>query len=273
MNRVNTTDIPAADIRRAGVAAAHHAGCILNGLLGRLSNIRKKGAIDLVTEADLASEKAVIDVIRHVFPDHAILAEESGLTGGGKGGHQWIIDPLDGTTNFAHGLPQFCVSIAHSLDGEPDFGVVLNPATGELFLGQRGHGAFLNGRPIHVSATETVADALLVTGFPYDFQEILPEVLGRLRECLVAARAMRRFGSAALDLCYVACGRFDGFWEQRLKPWDTAAGIVIAREAGAQVTDFDGGRFTVDRPSILATNGRVHAEMITLLRVSEEIRS
>jgi len=255
-------------VKRTGVAAASRAAGILREHLGRLTRIEKKGKNDLVTEADTAAEAAIIATIRSRFPDHDILAEESGATGGGAE-CRWIIDPLDGTTNFAHGLEPFAVSIAFEAGGETRFGLVLNPASGELFSAIQGRGASLNGEPIGVSPTPLVADSLLVTGFPYDFREILPEVTHRLTRCLIAAQGIRRLGSAAVDLCYVACGRFDGFWEQNLKPWDTAAGVLIAREAGARVTDFAGHPFTNREPEILATNGRIHIDMLALLALQE----
>ncbi|GBC59073.1 inositol-phosphate phosphatase [Desulfonema ishimotonii] len=252
-------------IKRIGTAAAYNGGRVLHSCLGNISDIRKKGDIDLVTEADTGSEKEILATLLTRFPDHAILAEESGLSPG-DADCQWIIDPLDGTTNFAHGLPQFSVSIAFAHRGRVVVGVVLNPVSGELFTAVSGKGAHLNGRPIRVSQTETVSEGLLVTGFPYNFKEIFSEVIGRFARCLKASRGVRRLGSAALDLCFVACGRFDGFWEQNLKPWDTAAGMLIAKEAGARVTDFSDMPFTADGPEILASNGKLHEEMLSLLK-------
>ncbi len=255
-------------VRRIGIAAAYEGGKVLNACLGKIASIRKKGAIDLVTEADTGSEKRIIETIRSRFPDHAILAEESGLNTGDEA-CQWIIDPLDGTTNFAHQLPFFSVSIGFVHKNKLVIGVVLNPVSGELFTALAGKGAELNGQPIHVSGTATVGESLLVTGFPYNFKEILPDVMGRFSNCLKASQGVRRLGSAALDLCFVACGRFDAFWEQNLKPWDTAAGLVIAQEAGAQITDFSGNPFTVDKQEILATNGRIHTPMLSLLETED----
>ncbi|MDY6987292.1 MAG: inositol monophosphatase family protein [Thermodesulfobacteriota bacterium] len=253
-------------IRGVGLAAAAKAGEILCHYWGKTHNIDKKGTIDLVTEADLASEKAIVHLIRTAFPEHAVLAEESGLTHGTDSG-QWIIDPLDGTTNYAHGLPAFTVSIAFALEGELIFGSVLNPATEELFCGMRGLGATLNGRPIRVSSTKTLGDSLLVTGFPYDLKPVIQPMMQRFERCLMAAQGVRRLGSAALDLCYVACGRFEGFWEQNLAPWDTAAGVVIAKEAGASISDFSNGPYAIEKKEILATNGVIHDELIPLLRL------
>ena len=253
-------------IRGVGLAAAAKAGEILRHYWDKTHNIDKKGAIDLVTEADLASEEAIIHLIRTAFPEHAVLAEESGVTHGTDSG-QWIIDPLDGTTNYAHGLPAFTVSIAFAFEGELIFGSVLNPVTEELFCGMRGLGASLNGRPIRVSSTKTLSDSLLVTGFPYDLKPVIQSMMQRFERCLMAAQGVRRLGSAALDLCYVACGRFEGFWEQNLAPWDTAAGVVIAKEAGAFISDFSNGPYAIEKKEILATNGVIHDEIIPLLRL------
>jgi myo-inositol-1(or 4)-monophosphatase len=254
-------------IRDAAVAAAARAGEILRNYWDKAHTVEKKGAIDLVTEADVASEEAIIEVIRTAFPDHTILAEESGVLPG-TDPHEWIIDPLDGTTNYAHHLPEFSLSIAFALEGEMAFGLILNPVARELFCAMRGQGAELNGRPIRVSSTKTVHESLLVTGFPYDLEPVIDPLMQRLERCLLAAQGVRRLGSAALDLCYVACGRFDGFWEQNLAPWDTAAGWIIAQEAGGKVTDFSQGAYSIDNREILATNGLIHQEMTTLLALS-----
>lgn len=219
-------------IRLTAMGAAFQASLVLRERFGKRHDIKKKGGIDLVTEADLASEKVILKVIRAAFPDHNILAEESGGSRAPEG-PLWIVDPLDGTTNFAHHLPLFSVSIAFSLDGCTRFGLVANPITGEVFSARKGAGAFLNGSPIHVSAGDKVSESLLVTGFPYDLADRFEGLLTRFSKVLSASQGVRRLGSAALDLCWVACGRFDGFWEENLKPWDTAAGALIACEAGA----------------------------------------
>lgn len=252
-------------IKNAALAAAARAGDILLQHRGKAHIVEKKGAIDLVTEADIASEKAITEIIRTTFPEHSIHAEESGIANK-RGPYTWIIDPLDGTTNYAHGLPEFSVSIAFAHEQDPVFGLVLNPVTRELFCGMRNHGAWLNGNPIHVSRTTRLRDALLVTGFPYDLPSVIDPVIARLKQCLLAAQGIRRLGSAALDLCYLACGRFDGFWEQNLAPWDTAAGVVIAREAGATISDFINEPYTLTKKEILATNGLIHEDMARLLR-------
>ena len=253
-------------IRTVGLAAATEAGEILRHYWGKNHTIEKKGAIDLVTEADLASERAIIRLIRTAFPEHAVLAEESGITLG-NGSHEWIIDPLDGTTNYAHGLPEFTISIAFANEGKLVFGLVSNPVTGELFCGMKGQGATLNGRPIHVSGTQTLAESLLVTGFPYNLKTIIRPLMQRFERCLMASQGVRRLGSAALDLCYLACGRFEGFWEQNLAPWDTAAGVVIAKEAGASVSDFSNRPYSIKKKEILATNGFIHENLAMLLRL------
>ncbi len=252
-------------VKRVGIAAAYKGGEVLKTNFGKKCKVQKKGAKDLVTESDTKSERLIIDTIRKVFPSHGILAEESGSNN--KGAECiWIIDPLDGTTNFAHNLGLFAVSIAFSIKGDIEAGIVLNPVTGELFTAVKGEGAELNGIPIHVSETTSISDSLLVTGFPYNVKEIKP-LQARFFNCLNASQGIRRLGSAALDLCYVASGRFEGFWEENLKPWDTAAGFIIAREAGAMVTDFSGNIFDLNKNEILATNGLIHQEMIKSLEI------
>lgn len=257
-------------VKRVGIGAAYQSAEILRSYMGNISNIRKKGAIDLVTEADIASEKLILEKIQAVFPDHAILAEESGLKDGDVE-CQWIIDPLDGTTNFAHQLGLFAISIAFAFKGDVVVGIVLNPATGELFSAVQDQGAFLNGHAIKVSNHDKVSESLLVTGFPYNLKEIIKPLMVRFQNCISASRGVRRLGSAALDLCFVACGRFDGFWEQNLKPWDTAAGLLIAKEAGSTVTDFSNRPFEIDKKEILATNGRIHKELLSLLEIEDTV--
>ncbi len=251
-------------VKNTALSALFKGGRILSGMYGSSFRVDRKGRIDLVTEADTASEKAIIETLTRQFPDHAILAEESGATDG-QSPYRWVIDPLDGTTNFAHGLPLFSIAIAFQAHGETRFGAVFNPITEELFMATKGEGATLSGRSISVSDVPSVEESLLVTGFPYNVREILPELLSRFESCIDAAQGVRRLGSAALDLCYLACGRFDGFWEENLKAWDTAAGVLIAEEAGARVTDFNGGTFAPGDAEMLATNGGIHQEMITLL--------
>ncbi len=253
-------------VKRIAIAAAYKAGDALCARYGRLEHIAKKGVIDLVTEADLASEKIIIETIRSAFPDHGILAEESGLSTGSTDRY-WIIDPLDGTTNYAHNLGLFSVVIAFVCDDDIACGVVLSPMTGELFTACIGQGAERNGSPIRVSTVGTVEESLLVTGFPYNIRDILPEIMTRFSNCLGVAQGVRRLGSAALDLSYVACGRFDAFWEQNLMPWDLAAGWLIAKEAGATITDYSGRPFELEKKKILVSNGNIHQEMIKLLEI------
>lgn len=252
------------NLKRVGIGAAYKGAEIIRSYYGRISKINKKGVIDLVTEADIGSERKIIETIRSVYPDHSILAEESGLIQEGLE-CQWIIDPLDGTTNFAHQLGVFAVSIAFALNGKIVIGIVLNPMTGELFTATTDENSQLNGKPIQVSKVPQVSESLLVTGFPYNLRENLHQLIDRFSSCIYAAQGVRRLGSAALDLCYVACGRFDGFWEQDLHPWDTAAGMLIVQRAGGVVTDFNNQPFGIYGKEILATNGYIHEEMLTVL--------
>ena len=255
--------------KRIGIAAAYKGQGVLLSHYGKGKfKVDKKGAFDLITEADTGSEKRIIATIEKAFPDHTILSEESGLNKG-KADHKWIVDPLDGTTNFAHQLGLFSISIAFSLSGDTVIGVVLSPVTGELFTAVKGKGAKLNGRPIKVSNSQPVSESLLVTGFPYDLIDCFNPLMTRFSKCLKASQGVRRLGSAAIDLCFVACGRFDGFWEQNLKPWDTAAGELIAREAGAIITDFSNKPFDIYKNEILATNGKIHKEMLSLLELKD----
>jgi myo-inositol-1(or 4)-monophosphatase len=251
-------------IKQIALGAAHEAGRVLFEGFGRPHSVRKKGPIDLVTEADIASEKTIVRIIQAAFPGHRIVSEEEGAISGNKA-ETWIVDPLDGTTNYAHNIPVFAVSIAFALAGETVLGLVFNPVSGELFLAEKGQGAFLNGAPVSVSKTETLSQSLLVTGFPYELSARFDGLISRFSKCLKASQGVRRFGSAALDLCYVACGRFDGFWEENLKPWDTAAGALIAAEAGGSVTTFGKGPFSPEAEEILATNGRIHDQISALL--------
>jgi len=228
--------------------------------------MKKKGAIDLVTEADTESEKTIIKIIKNNFPDHSILAEESGYDKS-KSPFRWIIDPLDGTTNFSSGLPIFAISIALYKNDSPLLGIIGNPCTGDIYTGIKGKGSFLNKNRLTVSSTENILDSLIVTGFPYNLNEIIDEVKIRFFNVAARARGVRRLGSAALDLCFIASGIFEAFFEQNLKPWDTAAGIIIAEEAGAKITDFSGEKFSIDKNEILCTNSKIHNTMISLMEV------
>lgn len=229
--------------------------------------VDRKGRINLVTTVDHEAESAVVALLRERFPEVPILAEERGMVGGPAADRRFIVDPLDGTTNFAHGFPVFCVSVAYELDGEIVAGAVLDPTREELFTAEAGGGAFLNGAPIRVSDASDLEDALLATGFPYE-AEAMDRALALFSRIMRSARAVRRAGSAALDLCSVAAGRLDGFWEEALRAWDTAAGELIVREAGGAVTAFDGGRFENGGPNIAATNGRLHPALLEVLRRS-----
>jgi myo-inositol-1(or 4)-monophosphatase len=251
-------------LRDAAIEMARGAGAILREGYGRAHVPERKGRIDLVTEYDRRSERLVLDEIARRFPGHAVLAEESGAHAGAAN-VRWVVDPLDGTTNFAHNYPFFCVSIAAEVDGRLAAGVIFDPVHEELFAAAAGAGATLNGAPIHVSDVARVEDALLVTGFPYDVREHPERSLPLFEAFLVRAQAIRRDGSAALNLAYTACGRFDGFWEGHLSPWDMAAGTLLVREAGGLVTTYDGGSFALDGRQILASNGRVHDEMMRVL--------
>jgi myo-inositol-1(or 4)-monophosphatase len=255
-----------APFKQVAVAAAYNAAEILRSRFGNISRIQKKDAVEIVTEADTESEKLIISAIQSRFPQHSILSEEAGLNAG-TDEYGWFIDPLDGTVNFAHQVPIFCISIALAYRNEVVLGVVLNPMDGELYTALRGQGASLNSRPIQVSAPAKVSESLLVTGFPYHVDQVFDPIMTRYGNCLKASQAIRRLGSAALDICYVAAGRFEGFWEQYLKPWDTAAGSLIAAEAGATVTTFSNQPFTVEANEILVTNGHIHDEMIELLKL------
>jgi len=252
------------NVKRIGIGAAYKGAEIIRSYYGKISKINKKGAIDLVTEADIGSERIIIETIRERFPDHGILAEESGLSQR-QTDCQWIIDPLDGTTNFAHQTGMFAVSIAFALKQEIVVGIVLNPMTGELFTATTNEPSQLNGRNVNVSNAREVSESLLVTGFPYNLRENLSPLIQRFSNCLKEAQGVRRLGSAALDLCYVACGRFDGFWEEGLHPWDTAAGMLIVKRAGGSVTDFSNRPYDMFNKEILATNGNIHKEMLDIL--------
>ncbi|HSQ24146.1 MAG TPA: inositol monophosphatase family protein [Pyrinomonadaceae bacterium] len=251
------------------IQTARDAGRVVVERFGRKIEIANKSEIDLVTESDLASERLIIDRIKTYYPRHAILAEESGASepvdGEQRSEWRWIIDPLDGTTNYAHGYPCFCVSIGLECKGRLEVGVVYDPIRDEMFTAERGQGAALNGRRIHVSPTPRLASALLCTGFPYDVRE-RGEFARHFANFIMAAQGVRRDGAAALDLAYVAAGRFDGFWEEGLKPWDVAAGALIIEEAGGRVSNYANGPLDIFIPPILASNGLIHEEMMRVLK-------
>ena len=224
--------------------------------------------INLVTEMDRLSEAEIVSILNREFPEFGILAEESDEKKGGAP-YRWILDPLDGTTNYAHGYPFFSISLALEKDGEVVWGIVYDPLREEIFMGELGKGASVNGKLLKVSATENVGSSFLCTGFPYDVRESSENNLSYFNRFTKTARAIRRDGSAALDLCYVAMGRFDGFWEVKLHPWDTAAGSLIVKEAGGQVTDFKGAPFNLNGNELLASNGLIHKDMVTVLSYRE----
>ena len=246
------------------IDAALKGGEVLLSRFGSSNNVSLKGVINLVTEADIMTEKAVVGVIRERYPDHQIMAEE-GVAEEGKSDYKWIIDPLDGTTNFAHGYPVFSVSIALEVRGEVVAGVVYNPILKELFTAEKGKGAYLGDKRLKVSTTEKLIDSLLSTGFPYVRMTGGPTNLEYFSRAIMNCQEIRRDGSAALDLCYVAAGRFDGFWELMLKPWDDAAGMLMITEAGGRVTDLKGGPYSIYSEEILATNGLIHEELMGVL--------
>lgn len=262
---LNGKDQSLCDLLRVACLAALRAGGIVRGLYEKPHRIKMKGAIDLVTEADVASEQAILAYLRQ-HSEADILAEESSADSPvDPDGPLWIIDPLDGTTNFAHGFPYFGISIAYSLKRASQIGVIYCPLQDELFCAGRGMGVWLNGRPIRVSGHQRLIESLVATGFPYAIRENLAAVLAHLGKLLPEVRDLRRAGAAAVDLAYVACGRLDGFWELDLKPWDTAAGQLLVEEAGGRVSTLAGEAWNPWRKEILASNGKIHGQLGELL--------
>lgn len=249
--------------------AVSEAGALLRARWRHAKSVQYKGAVDLVTESDREAETLIVGHLQHAFPDHLIVAEEASagatLQAPASDRYVWYLDPLDGTTNFAHGYPQFCVSLALARGADVLFGIVYDPVREETFIATRGRGATLNGEAIHVSEVDDLQRALLATGFAYDRQVRADFYLSFVRDFMGCAQDIRRLGSAALDLCYVACGRFDGFWEWGLRPWDTAAAALIVREAGGMVSDFHGSLFDLYGEQTLASNGHVHAALLAVL--------
>lgn len=247
------------------IEAVVRAGNLQMAKFGTGIRVEKKGAIDLVTEVDVEVERMFRALVAERFPDHEVLAEE---LGGGSGGarHRWVFDPLDGTTNFAHGVPIFCASLALEIDGEAVVAAVYDPNRRELFTAEAGVGSWLNGQRLRASTSATVLESMLVTGFPYTVHQEADAFLKVFGQVLKQARAIRRLGSAAIDICWVAAGRMDGFWEASLKPWDTRAAALILQEAGGRVTGMDGGPWDPDGGHILATNGLIHDEVVRILR-------
>lgn len=246
------------------VQCVFESGRIQRDHFERGLTIHHKGEIDIVTEVDIACQKRIVELIEAEYPGDEVIAEEKENIYG-ENRNRWIVDPLDGTTNYAHGYPFFCTSIAYEEEGEIILGVVYNPIFEELFVARKGQGAFLNGERIQVSVIEDMKQALLSTGFPYDLPTSARNNIDNFLSFLYLAQAIRRDGSAALNLCYLACGRFDGFWELKLHPWDVAAGCLVVTEAGGRVTDFRGNPVSVYGDELLATNGLIHKTMATVL--------
>ena len=268
---MNVTSPLGGDVLRVAVSISHEAGRLVRDHFGSVQQVAFKGAVDPVTETDTAAEALILARLRDAFPGHRILAEE----GGGDdwrapGAPIWLIDPLDGTNNYAHGFPHVGISMALVVDGEPVVGVVHDPLRNETFAAVAGGGTALNGRAVRVSAVERLADAFLATGFPYDRRTARDNNVARLDHFLRRSQGVRRAGVATLDLAYVACGRFDGFWEIRLHPWDVAAGVLLVREAGGRVTDFSRSQDCLSGAEILASNGSIHEEMLRVVREGAE---
>jgi myo-inositol-1(or 4)-monophosphatase len=242
--------------------AANGAGAIIRENWQQPKTIDYKGAIDLVTSVDRECERQIVDVIRRNFPDHSILAEEETDVYDAQNHYRWIIDPLDGTTNFVHSYPQFSVFIALEQNGGVIVGLVYDPIRNECFKAALGQGATLDGSPIRTSVAKELDKSLLATGFPYDRRDFADFYLSYFKAFMIRCQGIRRGGSAALDLCHVACGRLDGFWELKLKPWDIAAGSLIVTEAGGKLSDFSGKPFSIHGQETLATNGLIHDEMV-----------
>jgi myo-inositol-1(or 4)-monophosphatase len=248
------------------IEAVVRAGALQMERFGSDLQIDKKGTIDLVTEVDVAVERMFRALIAERFPDHQVLAEEMGGSAVAPEGPCWVFDPIDGTTNYAHGIPIFCASLALEINGVAEVAAVFDPTRQELFTAERGGGAYLNGRRLHVSTASSLVEAVVVTGFPYDVHARVDEIVGLFGAFVGQARAVRRLGSAAIDLCYVAAGRMDGFWESDLKPWDVAGGSLIVAEAGGRVTNMDGTSFGSRHRHVLATNALLHDQMLAIIR-------
>ena len=253
------------DLQTTAIDAARLAGEVLLEYARTGFHVEYKNAVNLVTDADRRAEQVIVDTIHRAYPDHSVLAEERGMEPGRDSPYRWIIDPLDGTTNFAHGFPLYCVSIGVEYRDRMILGVVLDPTRQELFVAADGQGAMLNGQPIRVSKSATLETALLVTGFAYDIRESTHNNLDYFSKFCLCARGVRRTGTAALDLCYVAAGRLDGFWEQALQPWDVAAGALIVQEAGGRVTDLAGGPYSSRAGNLIASNGHIHEAMVEIV--------
>ncbi len=251
---------------KVAIEAVKESGKIQMASLGKVKRIEFKGEINLVTEVDRRCERAIVRRIRRSFPGHEFLTEESGILRRQKSDYRWIVDPLDGTTNYSHAYPLFCTSIALEVRGQVRLGVVYHPNLDELFWSVRGEGAYLNKKRIRVSRIKNLKRALLSTGFSYDVQKVRDNNLSHFENFILTSQAVRRDGVAAIDLCYVASGRFDGFWEMGLWAWDVAAGGLILKEAGGKFTDFKGRPTGIYRREIVASNGKIHSQMIRVLQ-------
>ncbi|MDD5217139.1 MAG: inositol monophosphatase family protein [Candidatus Omnitrophica bacterium] len=259
-------------IKSTLLKALREAGKILKRSLNERRVIAKKSELSLVTVTDRKSEETILKMIRHEFPDHGIVAEESLPKAKTSSPSRWLVDPLDGTTNFAHTFPVACVSIGYEENGVVEIGGVLDPFRNELFFAECGKGATLNGKKISVSKTAILSESLLATGFPYDRKERIESHLAPFKAFMMKTQCIRRMGAAAIDLCYVACGRYDGFWELLLNPWDTAAGTLIVQEAGGTISNYGGGPFKLEEAQTLASNGLIHPEMLDVLKPYREMR-
>ena len=256
-----------AEFLKIAIESAQVGGEVLMKYFGKPIDVEYKGEVDLVTVADRRSEEAIVSVISARYPEHQIMAEE-GTEKSSASEHRWIIDPLDGTTNYAHGFPCFAVSIGLEVAGEMVMGVVYDPVRDECFTATEGSGAYLNSRHIHVSDTDSLDKALLATGFPYDRRRHPDKYLLYFKNFMIKGQEIRRPGAATIDLCYLASGRLDGFWECKLHPWDVAAASLIVKEAGGKTTDFKGDKFSIYGEETLASNGKIHEEMLEVLKIS-----
>jgi myo-inositol-1(or 4)-monophosphatase len=261
---LSNTPVDLEHVREVALDAARSAGELLRSRVDSIREVRHKGAVDLVTDVDVHSEHLVSEKLLAAFPTHTILGEEGGAIGGHDARFRWLVDPLDGTTNYTHGFPVFCVSIGFEVEGRLRLGVVYAPCLEELFVAEAGCGASMNGRPIRVSDVAELRQAMVATGFPYD-RDAVPRALRSFGVLSTESQAVRRVGSAALDLCYVACGRFDAYWEHVVKPWDVAAGSLLVCEAGGRMSATDGSPFSVDGGQVLATNQPLHPAMVEAL--------
>ncbi|MCB9799936.1 MAG: inositol monophosphatase [Candidatus Omnitrophica bacterium] len=258
-----------AKIKSVLFQALEETGKLLKNSLHERNVTAKKSELSIVTATDMAAEKIILDLLKKEFPDHSILSEESPAMGTAP--QRWIIDPIDGTTNFAHTYPIACISIAYEEYGVVQLGGVYDPFRDELFFAERGQGASLNGSPIRVSGLESIGDALVATGFPYDRRKDPDSYLAIVRAFMMKVQGIRRSGSAAIDLCYVACGRLDGYWETKLKPWDMAAASLMVEEAGGKLSDYSGGPFGLENIQILASNSKLHADMLEIIEPYKNI--